>query len=226
MTRATSIISAYKCQDWLTGRITNLLDQTEVPNIVAVCQKDSKEAEILSKFPEVTTITTPDIPTLYRAWNMALDAVETKYINIANSDDRLSNFAIKEMCDELDNDPEAGLVYANCDVVRELNGESVEVIDWMEGDLFKGCFIGPFPTYRKKLHELYGEYPSDYVVSGDYYFFLNLYRNGVKLKHIKKTMGRWWDRSHNPELPTNLEFRQKNRATWEAARAKEFWRNK
>jgi len=226
MTRCTSIISAYFCEDWLQGRVTNLLEQSEVPAIVAVCQKGSKEDEILAKFPEVIRINTPDVPTVYKAWNLALRCVQTEFVNIANSDDRLDVNAIKEMVDELEKDKACGLAYSDCHVCSELNGEPVASFEWGEGDLFDGCFIGPSPVYRTELHKLYGEYPEEYVVAGDYYFWLNLQYNGVKFLHIKKKLCTFWDRSGNPSVVNNLEYAQSNRTIFESAKAREFWRNK
>jgi len=226
MTRCTSIISAYFCEDWIHGRVTNLLEQTEVPAIVAVCQKGSKEDEILSKFPEVIRINTPDVPTVYACWNLALRCVQTDFVNIANSDDRLDVNAIKEMCDELEKDKAYGLAYSDCHVCSELNGEPIASFEWGEGDLLGGCFVGPSPVYRTELHKLYGEYPEEYVVAGDYWMWLNFQHNGVKFLHIKKKLCTFWDRSGNPSIVNNLEYAQSNRTIFESAKAREYWRKK
>lgn len=222
--RCTAIISAYKCADWLEGRITNLLEQSEVPEIQAVAQLGSKELDILIHF-NINTAITEDIPTVYWAWNRAIKKATTPYINIANSDDRLSKFAIEEMCDELDKNPEIGLVYPDCNVITEANGDIVSVYEWAESSLMEGCHIGPCPTYRAILHNMYGYFPEDYIVAGDYWYWLNLEHNGVKFKHIKKPLATFWDRSKNPSIESNLEFRMRNRTVWETAKAQEYWRN-
>lgn len=223
--RCSSIISAYFCKDWLHSRITNLLDQTEVPRIVAVCQGNSEESKILAQFPEVLAIHTVDVPTVYEAWNMALDAVTTPFINIANSDCRLENTALQEMCDELEKDTSYGLAYSNCHVVYELNGDVIQELDWAEGDLLNGCFIGPSPVYRTELHKLYGKYPTEYIVAGDYYMWLKLQHNGVKFLHIKKPLVRFWNRSHDPSIENNLEYKKKNLTIFETAKIREYWKN-
>jgi len=223
MNRCTSIISAYFCKDWLEGRIQNLLEQSEVPNIVAVALKDSEESKILARYPEVTTIITSDVPTVYAAWNMAIKACDTTFVNIANSDDRLSKFAIERMCNALQENPSYSLAYPDCHVVYELNGDRFP-FELGEGDLFSGCFIGPVPTYRRKLHELYGWFPEDYVVAGDYWFWLNLQVNGVKFLHIKEKLGIFYDRSQNPSIENNLEYKFSNLTIFETAKAQEYWK--
>jgi len=225
MTRCTSIISAYFCDDWIDGRVTNLLEQSEVPAIVAVCQKGSKEDEILSKFPEVIRINTPDIPTVYKAWNLALRCVQTEFVNIANSDDRLDVNAIKEMCNALQENPDVGLVYPDCHVVYELNGEYVGELVADDGQsLLSGCFVGPVPTYKRELHELYGYFPEDYIVAGDYWEWLNFQAHGVKFMHIHKKLGVFYDRRYNPSIENNIEYKFSNRTVWESARAIEYWK--
>ena len=224
--RVASIISAYFCDAWLEGRIQNLLEQTLVPEIIAVSQSGSEEAKIISKYPQVLSILTPDVPTVYACWNMAIRATDCELINVANSDDRLVSTAIEEMHNALQENPDVSLVYSDCHVVSELNGEPVASFEWGEGDLYEGCFVGPSPVYRKELHELYGEYPEEYVVAGDYYFWLNLQHNGVKFLHIKKKLCTFWDRSGNPSVENNLEYKFSNRTVFESAKAREFWRKK
>jgi len=231
MNRCTAIISAYKCKSWLEGRISNLLEQTEVPDIVAVVRYHSEEAKIIHGFIDkhirnIMLIYTSGDPTVYEAWNLAIGRVDTKYINIANSDDRLANFAIREMCDELDNNPDIGLVYPDCNIVTELNGNVVGKFEWSEGDLLEGCHVGPCPTYRTDLHKLYGLYPEDYIVAGDYWYWLNLEYNGVKFKHINKPLCTFWDRRNRADIEPNLEFLQSNRTIFETAKAKYYWRAK
>ena len=224
--KVASIISAYFCESWLEGRIQNLLEQTLVPEIIAVSQSGSEEAKIISKYPQVLSILTPDVPTVYACWNMAIRATDCELINVANSDDRLVSTAIEEMHNALQENPDVSLVYSDCHVVSELNGEPVASFEWGEGDLYEGCFVGPSPVYRKELHELYGEYPEEYVVAGDYYFWLNLQHNGVKFLHIKKKLCTFWDRSGNPSVENNLEYKFSNRTVFESAKAREFWRKK
>ena len=223
--RCTSIISAYYAPDWIEGRVTNLLEQTEIPKIVAVCQKGSEESKLLSKFPEVIQITTPDVPTVYKAWNLAIGAVDTPLINIANSDDRLINTAIEEMCDALQENPTYGLAYPDCHVVYEYNGEYVgELVAPDDTHLLSGCFIGPVPTYRRKLHELYGYFPDSYIVAGDYWQWLNFKSHGVEFMHIHKKLGIFYDRRHDPSVMNNIEYRKSNLTCWESARAREYWK--
>ena len=88
--RVTAIISAYYAEDYIQGRLENLVGQTEKVDIIAVVQKGSIESGICARFPQVEIIQTNDIPGVYEAWNIGIKAANTPYVTNANSDDRLA----------------------------------------------------------------------------------------------------------------------------------------
>lgn len=87
MPEIAAIISAYYCEEWLHRRVRNLLSTPQVSEIIAVCKLDSIEYRILQNYPTLRIITTKDIPTLYKAWNLAIMAAKSPLITNANSDD-------------------------------------------------------------------------------------------------------------------------------------------
>lgn len=209
--KVSAIISAYFCEEHLEGRIENLLSQTLKPEIVVVCQDGSKEHEIADRLwtplDEFRIILTPDIPTIYMAWNLGIHAAKGEYLTSANSDDRLADYGIFKLAHELDKRPEVGLVYADVDIVEDLEGgfESAwreGYFRWAEGghkELLQQCFVGPQPMWRKVLHEKYGYFDPDFRSAGDYEMWLRLSKSGVAFHHLREVLGIYLRREDQAE---------------------------
>ena len=220
--RVTAIISAYYAEDYLQGRIENLLAQTEKIDIIAVAQKDSAETGILARFPQVKIIQTDDIPSVYAAWNIGIKEPKTPYVTNANSDDRLAPNAIGKMADILDKETTFGLVYPDVSIVGEIGGNPIGEYRWGEGglkELIKGCFIGPMPMWRRRLHERYGYFDEHYTSAGDYEFWMRLMSYGVKFYHVRgETLGVYLKHKDS------IEHREPLRSLWEANNARMKYR--
>lgn len=232
MVKVSAIISAYYAEDYLTGRIDNLLSQSLKPEVIVVCQDGSKEAEIADGY-DVKVIKTPDIPTVYEAWNIGIKEASGEYITNSNSDDRLYPDGLIKLAAALDEHKEYAIAYGNQDIVEDLDGEAKNRFEWAEGgidELIKtGCFLGPMPMWRKSLHDKYGYFlESDtlrngeiykYCIAGDYEFWMRLAAGGEKFFHVRgKSIGRYY--KHND----NREHREKNRTIWETARVRSKYR--
>ena len=117
--KVSAIISAYFCEEWLEGRIENLKDQTLKPEIVFIAQHGSREdviaCEALSGYDHWLRVTTPDVPTIYKAWNLGIEVAGGEYITNANADDRLARWGIEKLAHQLDGRPEISGVYADVD---------------------------------------------------------------------------------------------------------------
>src|SRR5512139_1102265 len=106
MSKVSCIVSAYYAEQYLEGRIQNLLAQKPQPEIVIVCQRDSAEHRIATEAGKttdaITLVLTADIPTIYAAWNMGIRAAAGDYVTNSNSDDRLYPSALRKLADALD----------------------------------------------------------------------------------------------------------------------------
>ena len=218
--RTSAIVSAYYAEQYIEGRIANLMEQSELPEIVVVAKKGSVEAK---KAAGCKVIETDDIPTIYKAWNMAIEASTGDYITNANCDDRLYPNALKLMADTLYTQPDYAAVYTNVDRVKEIGGPPHAVYEWGEGGLeymlTKGCFMGPMPMWRKSLHDKYGLFDPEMRSAGDYEFWMRCLSNGEKFYHIRgATWGAYLERNDS------AEHREKLRSIWEQARAKAKYR--
>jgi GT2 family glycosyltransferase len=216
MGKVSAIVSAYYAVDFLNGRIENLMQQSPRPEIVIIAQEGSKEAEIAAGY-DVKLITTPDIPTIYVCWNMGIKEASGEYITNSNSDDRLYKGALAKLTDTLDKYPKYAVAYGDQDIVEKMGGDPISRYTWAEGGfdkLMEGCFIGPMPMWRRKLHDKYGYFDGEMHSSGDYEFWLRIAKAGEMFFHVREPMGAYLRRKES------AENREPLRSLWETARAR------
>ena len=222
----TAIISAYKSEDFIVGCIEDLRSQSlwtaGFLEIVAVCQEGSPEDDYLSDFlgDRFKLVRTPDIPTIYDAWNMAIRIASGKYITNANTDDRHTNNAYDFMSMILENNPHLDVVYHDSYISWEPNQtfEEFEKItetivagreigepglfkwaDYSRAALADGCFIGPQPMWRANLHQRYGTFNANFKSAGDYEFWLRVSEKD-NFFHIPMVLGLYCAREDGVEL--------------------------
>lgn len=220
MPKVSCIVSAYYAEQFIQGRIENLLSQKGVDfEILVSCAGGSREDEILSGFdaPNLKIRTTAGVPLLYATWNELIQEASGEYITNSNSDDRLYPGALALLAETLDSNKNVALVYANDDIVTKVDGDPVNRHTWVAGGLFElahGCFIGPMPMWRASLHEKYGLFDAEMESSGDYEFWLRIVSNGERVMHVPQVIGAYTRRSDG------IESRKSFLTTWETGRAK------
>ena len=213
--KVSSIISAYYAEPYIEGRILNLQQQTLRPQIVVVAQEKSIEARIAEGMlnGEDVLIDTHDIPTIYGAWNLGIEAARGEYITNANSDDRLAGYAIEFLASALDRNPNHAVAYADVDIVEDLMGGfdyawRTGYFRWAEGgfdELMKHCFLGPQPMWRKSLHDKYGPFDASFQSAGDYEFWLRLAAHNETFHHLRTALGIYLKRPDQAEARFNSD---------------------
>lgn len=222
--RVSAIVSAYFSEPFLEGRLMNLLEQDEAPEVIVVAMKGSGEERILRDtglIDRVLALWTEGVPTIYNAWNAAIREASGKYLTNANTDDRLEPGGLKLLADALDEHPQYAVAYGNQSIYEEMDGEAIGSYEWKEGGLLTllgGCFLGPMPVWRAALHEKYGYFDGDMHVAGDYEFWLRLAAGGEKFFHVRQVVGRYLKRKKQAEK------REPIRTIWETARARARYR--
>jgi GT2 family glycosyltransferase len=210
MVKLTCLLSTYyDLPLLLQGRLDNLLTQDVDYELIVICEKGSKEFDIIvnwerknNTYSRVEYITKDGIPTLYDAWNMGIEIADGEYITNTNTDDRLYPGALQKMIDVLDANPDVGVVYPDVDRVDEIDAEPFGQFTWAEGGL-EVLIKGEYGLFGPEFHS-----------SGDYDFWLRLAANGVKFKRIPEPLGRYFDREES------IEHREPVRTVWETARAR------
>jgi len=223
--RVSAIVSAYKAKDYLYGCLHDLANQTEKPEIIVVCKKNSREekmaAKIMKDIEDIVIVSTENVPTVYQAWNLGIKVAKGKYLTNANTDDRHHEYAYEVMADLLDERPDIDLVYHDSFITWEnesynsfyskyYNVELVHgrergkpgIFSWHDYDrrtLSEGCFIGPHPMWRANLHQKYGMFHPTMQSAGDYEFWLRISKKNNML-HIPYPLGLYMAREDGIEL--------------------------
>jgi tetratricopeptide (TPR) repeat protein len=210
----SAIVSTYNAAEFIKGCMEDLVNQTiahrmEIIVVDSASQQD--EASIVTDFqrryPNIKYIRTATRETVYQAWNRGIKLARGKYITNANTDDRHRQDAFEQMVRVLEEDENIALVYADVIKTRTANQTFNQctptgMFRWHDWDrktlLARGCFIGPQPVWRKKVHETYGYFDDNYEVSSDFEFWLRISQTN-EFYHIPKPLGLYLDRQDSVE---------------------------
>jgi O-antigen biosynthesis protein len=224
----TAIISTYNSERFIHGRMDNLVSQSvlDMIEIIVIDSASSeKESSIIQGFQElfpekIKYIRTHERETVYASWNRGIEMAKGKYITNANSDDRLRKDAIEQLYNALERNPEYALAYGDS-LISLIENEVFDDNDgriffrWPDFDrtlLFKTCFVGPHPMWRKELHEKHGLFDESFTSAGDYEFWLRISKN-EKFLHVPQVLGLYY---LNPKGIENsdksLSFQESERA--------------
>ena len=119
--------------------------------------------------------------------NVGFREASGDYLTWTSDDNKYYKDALFIMADELNNNPNIDMVYADFNRVN-LNGEVLKVEYLREPDYLKyhntigACFL-----YRSEMYIKIGEYDENLFLAEDYDYWLRMYLNG-KLKHIHKVL--------------------------------------
>jgi glycosyltransferase involved in cell wall biosynthesis len=212
--RVSAIVSTYNARRFIGNCLEDLeaqtlADQTEI--IVVDSGSEENEADIVRayqhRYENIRYLRTTERETIYGAWNRGIELASGEFITNANSDDRHSKDAFERMVTVLDQRPDVALVYA--DVLKTgvenqtfdkcTPSGRIRWYDWDRGALLqKGCFIGPQPMWRKKVHEVFGGFDEALVSSGDYEFWLRISQL-FNFYHIGNALGLYLERNDSVE---------------------------
>lgn len=205
--KVSALVSAYFAEEYLHGRIANLLGQTPEPEVVVICQEGSKEHEIALQY-KALVLTTSHIPTIGEAWNFGIIHAGGDYLVIANSDDRFFEGGVKMLSDVLDNNADVGYVFSDqhltikgiterrFDHGRIGRGGKVENI---KGLLAERYFCGSCPMWRRSLHIHYGYFNESYIVASDYEWARRLADGGAGFYYLPESVGEYLIRKDSLE---------------------------
>ena len=186
MTDVTALVSAYYAEPFMHRRLTNL----KGVDTIVVCQKDSVEHRIAFEY-DVQIITTPDIPTIGKAWNLAARRATGDYLTTANTDDMFVGHGLDILSMQARR-AKADVCFSS--VFR--HGIPWKRIIDKQGfirnaaqRLQKKCFIGPMPLWKRSLHSKFGWFDETMTVASDYDFWLRLARGGATFYYIDMPLG-------------------------------------
>jgi glycosyltransferase involved in cell wall biosynthesis len=210
--RVSAICSVRNGQDFLRGRLEDLMAQTlykrgELEIIVVNSASTDTTGAILEReyLSDITLIQTPFRESMYAAWNRAIKLAKGAYIIPANVDDRLREDACEVMADYLDAHDAVDMVcpdsyvtsVANAswpDGLTELGSEppyTTGRLDFVNSPHPQTvqCRIGNTPMWRKSLHAAIGYLDVSYLIAGDYEWALRLEAHKREIAWIPDVLG-------------------------------------
>ncbi|MDH3883092.1 MAG: glycosyltransferase, partial [Desulfobacterales bacterium] len=212
----------YKSKKFIEGKIQDLLDQT-IGNQLEIIIIDSNSpeneraivAKYIQKHKNIKFIRTKKRETLYQAWNRGIQEAHGKFITNANTDDRLKPDAFEILVDELNSNSDIALVYGDFFITNRGNQDFCDHIrcgysikpEYSPDIMLSGCHMGPFPMWRKSLHDEIGYFDENLQSAGDYEFWCRL-ATKYSMKHINKFIGLYY---HKPKgIVNRAEDKSKN----------------
>lgn len=206
--KVSALVSAYYAEKYMPARLDNLTEQGV--EIVVICQRGSVEEKIAHDYPCVI-VTTPDIPTLYKAWNLGIAAASGEYLTSANTDDLFYPGGVAAMVEHLDAHG-CALVCGDNDLKT---GDGKNIAHWhrrSNAPVSKSWNrVGAMPMWRRCLHDKYGLFDETMLVSGDYDYWLRLAVGGETICHIDTITGVYWRRANSIEHRHNREMRDESK---------------
>ncbi len=139
--------------------------------------------EFQRKYSNIKYIKAEEDETVFKTWNRAIKLSSGKYITNASTDNRHQNNAFEIMVSEFEKNPDIALVYTNfnvhkndnVDLNKQIRLNFPEFSHWDRNILlYDRNIIGTQPMWRKEIHEEYGFFKEDPLISGDYEFWLRI----------------------------------------------------
>jgi len=223
--RVSAIVSTYHAERFLRGKLEDLEAQTiahDLEIIVIDSGSPQNERAIVEEFqgryPNIRYLRTERRETVYQAWNRGIRMATGEFVTNANTDDRLRRDALETLAGALDRHPECVLAYPDMRITRQENATfeahtPFGFRDWPPYDrlaLLELCCVGPFPLWRRSLHDEIGYFDERYKSAADYEFWLRAALRHPFI-HVPEFLGLYWlseeTVSRKGDLPT-LEYLQ------------------
>ena len=221
----SAIVSTYNAERFLRGKLEDLEAQSIAPLLeIIVIDSGSPQnersivEEFQGRYPNIRYLRTEQRETVYQAWNRGIRMATGEFVTNANTDDRLRRDALETLAGALKEHPECVLAYPDMRITQQENAtfeahRPLGFRDWPPFDrlsLMELCCVGPFPLWRRSLHEEIGYFDERYRSIADYDFWL---RAALKhdFIHVPEFLGLYWlseeTVSRKGDLPT-LEYMQ------------------
>jgi len=229
----SAIISTYNSEEFIKGRLDNLIEQTifnDIEIIIVNSGSEQNEDKIIQQYLTHTNIKyihTSERETIYAAWNRGIKISEGKYITNANTDDRLRKDALEILVDLISSKSSIALVYGDQYISNIPNQTFNEIINgrrtyrpqykWLK--LFRGYLAGSQSLWRNSLHIIDNIwFDENYEVAGDYDFICRVAEK-YEICKVRKIIGVYYKSINN----LNKEDKNLELTYSEAAKVKDFY---
>jgi O-antigen biosynthesis protein len=184
---ATAIVSTYKSERFMKGRLEDLLNQSlgdQLEILIIDSASPENEVDIIAQFQQhadnIRYLRTNRRETIYQSWNRGISLAKGEFITNANCDDRLKHDALERLATKLMQNPKAGFAYADFKITTKENetfqaNHALEVTSrppYELNALLENCITGSQPVWRRSLHNSVGMFDICYASAADYDFFI------------------------------------------------------
>ncbi|MFC2082235.1 glycosyltransferase [Bacteroidota bacterium] len=222
MILVSAVVSTYNSEEFIRGKIEDLLSQTIVDKLEIIIvnsgstqNEDGIIKEYLHTHRNVKYIQTKERETVYAAWNKGIKIAEGEYITNSNTDDRLRKDAYEVLAGYLSDNSDVALVYGdqlftnvkNQSFEKALGNSVIKFPHYTHLRQLDRCIIGSQPMWRASLHREDNIWFNEtYEVSGDHDFELRVSEN-YKTQHIDEVLGTFY----KSPTKSNKEFENMER---------------
>jgi glycosyltransferase involved in cell wall biosynthesis len=172
------VLPTYSRADLLPGAIDSILAQTYTDWELIIVDDGSIDStpEVIREYeardPRIRSIRNEPNKKLPASLNVGMDAAKGDLLTWTSDDNFFRPTAIQRMVEELDADPELGVVYADCMLIDDnLKELEISVVDKPEVLLCWNCVRGCF-MYRHEVHVALKGYDVNRFLVEDWDFWL------------------------------------------------------
>tara|TARA_R100001244_G_scaffold25113_4_gene25596 strand:+ start:57892 stop:58575 length:684 start_codon:yes stop_codon:yes gene_type:complete len=218
MYKATAIVSIYNSDKFIRNKILNLLESAVPIKIILIdCTggKELKLVENITNTPQFVKVIINERISVWAAMNLGIRLADTPYVVQANTDDYVHPNGYKAQVEKMDEGSDIAYFDYKLSAYKPT---------WQEGykaahDYYKcsdegyspGNGLGPFPMWRKSLHDEFGFFEERLEIYGDALFWTKLAAGDISWGHIPKFLGIYANRQSS--LERNAKYRVKDKKT-------------
>jgi glycosyltransferase involved in cell wall biosynthesis len=195
--KVTALISAYEADEFLRHKIRNIRESSIPVDIIVV-----ETGKNLAKFDRKSIyryVLCPEKITLYAAINIAIKICRTPYVVMANCDDLVHPEAYERQLKGLEGG--ADITYFDYFMTGGFHKTWEEAKKHIYNKYYvpeegysKGKGLGPFPMWRKSLHDEVGLFDENLRVYGDSLFWAKLKDIQANFKKVPGLLGAYAQR--------------------------------
>lgn len=210
--------SFYKGEKFVESYLNNILEQNlfdKIEFIFLNCNSpENEESYILrfaNKYTNIKYYKLEQDPGLYAGWNHAISLCSSKIIGNWNIDDRKNKEGLEILLEEFNKKPDSDIVYGFTYVSRIANEKYInnsynEIYPYLPhsfNNLLRNNSPHCMPLWRKKLHDKFGYFDTNYESAADGDFWLRCAVGGATIRLVNHPVGLYYEnptgRSTNPE---------------------------
>lgn len=210
--RATAIVSMYNSKDFIVNKIKNILESEESVEVILIDCTGGAELELikdLTNTDQFIKVIFNERISVWKAINIGIKLANTPYVVQSNTDDHVSPLAYKKQIEKLD----AGYDMAYFDYKLAAYKNTYRQAVKIAHDYYRtpkrgystGNGLGPFPMWRKELHERHGYFDERLEIHGDSDFWETLSRASIRWGRIPEFLGVYAYRNDNLEKNEELK---------------------